>query len=97
MVMLTALPFAWPKGLMLALAGLAGLAYDINAIRLKRRLGFSEIKPLDWIPYGVLPMLVNASLMPAGWDWRPIKLSPPSPSRERPRFCSTPASAAHGI
>jgi len=66
MVMLTALPFAWPKGLILALAGLAGLAYDIDAIRLKRRLGFSDIKPLDWIPYGVLPMLANASLIAGG-------------------------------
>jgi hypothetical protein len=66
MVVLVPLPSAWPIGLVLISVGLAGLAYVVNAIRLKRRLNFVELKRLDWIPYAGLPMLANASLIAGG-------------------------------
>jgi hypothetical protein len=66
MVVLVPLPLVWPMGLVLILIGLAGLAYVVNAIHLKRRLNFVELKELDWIPYEGLPMLANASLIAGG-------------------------------
>lgn len=66
MVVLVPLPLVWPMGLVLILIGLAGLPYVVNAIHLKRRLNFVELKELDWIPYEGLPMLANASLIAGG-------------------------------
>jgi hypothetical protein len=66
MVVVAPLPPHWPMGLMLILVGLGGLAYVINAIRLKSRLDFVALKGLDWIPYEGLPTLANASLIAGG-------------------------------
>jgi len=56
----------WPIGVILALGGLAGLAYQISAIRLKRKLDFVVLHALDWIPYGAIPVAGNASLIAGG-------------------------------
>lgn len=60
----------WPNdrlvGVILALGGLAGLAYSINGIRAKRKIDFITLAGLDWIPYGGAPVLANATLIAGG-------------------------------
>jgi hypothetical protein len=65
-VVLTSWQSDWPIGVILALGGLAGLAYQISAIRLKRKLDFVVLHALDWIPYGAIPVAGNASLIAGG-------------------------------
>ena len=53
-------------GIVLILAGLAGLAYRIYGIGLERKLDFVALHGLDWIPYDAVPILGNASLIAGG-------------------------------
>lgn len=64
--MLVPWPSDWPIGLILVLGGLAGLAYHVNAISLKRKLDFVALHGLDWIIYNGFPVLSNASLIAGG-------------------------------
>lgn len=66
MIVLAPLPLAWPKGVLLILAGLASLAYVVSGIGSKRRLDFVKLKALDWIPYVAVPLLANVSLIAGG-------------------------------
>jgi hypothetical protein len=59
-------PSGWLIGLILVLGGLAGLAYGVNGIRAKRRLDFVTLGGRDWISYGGVPVLANASLIAGG-------------------------------
>ena len=59
-------PSGWLIGLILVLGGLAGLAYCVNGIRAKRRLEFVTLGGLDWVSYGGVPVLANASLIAGG-------------------------------
>jgi hypothetical protein len=56
----------WLIGLIFVLGGLAGLAYGVHGIRAKRSLDFVTLGGLDWIPYGAVPVLANASLIAGG-------------------------------
>lgn len=55
-----------PLGVILILAGLAGLAYRINTKRFKQGLDFIQVKTFDWIPYDGAPMLAYACLIAGG-------------------------------
>jgi hypothetical protein len=66
MVVLTPCPLDWPIGLILVLGGLAGLAYRIQGIRLKRGLKFVALHGLDWIPYDGIPVLGDVSIIAGG-------------------------------
>ena len=66
MVVLAPWPSDWPIGLILILGGVAGVAYRINGIRVKRKLDFVALDRLDWIAYNGVPVLGNASLIAGG-------------------------------
>lgn len=59
-------PSDWVVGVFFVLGGLAGLVYSVNGIRAKRSLSFVTLVGLDWITYGWLPALANASLLAGG-------------------------------
>ena len=66
LVVLAPWPSDWPMGLMLALGGLAGLAYHINATRLQGKLAFAALSGVDWIAHNGLPVVADASLICGG-------------------------------
>jgi hypothetical protein len=52
---------------MLALGGLAALAYHINAIRLQGKLNFNApLHGVDWIAHNAFPVVADASLICGG-------------------------------
>ena len=55
-----------PVGFFVVLAGIAGLAYRLNAIRLKGKIDFVALSGLDWIVYNGVPVLANTSLIAGG-------------------------------
>jgi hypothetical protein len=66
LVVLAPWPSAWLIGVILVLQGVSGLAYQIQVIRVRYRLDFVTLHPLDWIPYAAAPVLANASLLGGG-------------------------------
>jgi hypothetical protein len=68
-VLLTALvvlsPFAspWPVSIILFLCGLGGLASLTRNVIMRRKIDFISLHWLDWIPYGVVPAVSDASLI----------------------------------
>ena len=66
LVVLAPWPSDWPIGLILVLGGLAGLAYRVHAISMRRKLDFVALHGLDWIVYNGVPVLSNASLVAGG-------------------------------
>ncbi len=55
----------WQAGLMLGLAGLAGIALVIIAIRWERRQTEYQSKPADWLWYRIVPLVAYAALVVA--------------------------------
>jgi hypothetical protein len=66
LVVLAPWPSDWPMGLMLALGGLAGVAYHSNAIRLQGKLEFDTLHGVDWIAHNAFPLVADASLICGG-------------------------------
>jgi hypothetical protein len=66
LVVLAPWPSDWPIGLLLALGGLAGLAYHINAIRLQGKLDFAALHAVDWIAHNGFPVVADAGLICGG-------------------------------
>jgi len=66
MVLLAPWPVQWPIGVVLALDGLAGLAYVAFVARLILRLEFVSLKASNWFTYAGAPALANAGLLVAG-------------------------------
>jgi len=66
LVVLAPWPSDWPMGLMLALSGLAGLAYHIHAIRLQGKLDFAALDGVDWLAHNGFPVVADASLICGG-------------------------------
>jgi hypothetical protein len=56
-------PSAWPIGIILGLAGLMGLAYQINVVVMRHRVGLVLPHWQDWLPYVGVPALGSASLI----------------------------------
>lgn len=56
-------PSAWPLGIILVLAGVAGLAYVIVVVRMLRKLDFVALDLRGWIAYAGAPALANATLV----------------------------------
>ena len=58
-------PFAspWPLGVTFCLGGLGGLAYLTKNVLMRRKVDFVSLYWLDWIPYGAVPALGNASMI----------------------------------
>jgi hypothetical protein len=63
MAVLPPWPSAWPVGVILALCGLTGVAYQLHVILLQRKVDFVSPDWLDWTLFSVMPMLANASLI----------------------------------
>jgi hypothetical protein len=66
MVVLTPWPSAWPMGVILALAGLAGLAYHVHTIRLQGKVDFASLNGIDWIAHNGFPVIADLSLIGGG-------------------------------
>jgi hypothetical protein len=56
-------PSARPLGIILGLGGLAGLAYQIQVVLMRQKVGFILPSWYDWLPWVGLPALGNASLI----------------------------------
>ncbi len=60
----------WPSdaaaGIALIAVGLAGAAYGLSAIGLKRRAGVVELRGLNWLAYNGAPLIANAALIGGG-------------------------------
>jgi hypothetical protein len=56
-------PSAWPIGIILALGGLMGLAYQINVVVTRHNVGLVLPNWQDWIPYVAVPALSSVSLI----------------------------------
>ena len=52
-----------PIAILLALSGLASLAYHFNAIRLQGKLDFAALTGFDWIAHNGFPLVADASLV----------------------------------
>ena len=59
-------PSARPIGIILSLGALAGLAYQIKVVVMRRKVGFVLLDWHDWLPYAGAPVLGYASLMVGG-------------------------------
>jgi hypothetical protein len=55
-----------PAAVLMALGGLAGLAYRIRATLLRSKTDIVELRGLNWIAYNGVPLLANASLLAGG-------------------------------
>jgi hypothetical protein len=56
-------PSAWPIGIILGLGGLMGLAYQINVVVTRHKVGWVLPHWQDWLPYVGVPALGSASLI----------------------------------
>ena len=65
-VVLTPWPSDGPAGVALTLLGLAGGAYALAAIGLKRQADIIELSWLNWLIYNGVPVVANALLIAAG-------------------------------
>ena len=54
---------AWPIGIILGLGGLMGLAYQINVVVTRHKVGLVLPHWQDWLPYVGVPALGSASLI----------------------------------
>ena len=52
-----------PIAILLALSGLASLAYHFNAIRLQGKLDFAALSGVDWIAHNGFPVVADACLI----------------------------------
>jgi len=66
LVVLAPWPSDQPIAILLALGGLAGLAYHINAIRLQGKLDFAALQGVDWIAHNGFPVVADVSLICGG-------------------------------
>jgi hypothetical protein len=55
-------PSAWPIGIVLGLGGLMGLAYQVNVVVMRHKVGLVLPHWQDWLPYVGIPALGSASL-----------------------------------
>jgi len=56
-------PSAWPIGIILGLGGIAGLAYQIEVIVARRKVGLVFLDWHGWLPYVGVPALGAGSLI----------------------------------
>jgi len=81
LVVLAPWPSDSPIGFVLALTGLAGGAYHINAIRSQGKLDFTSLHGVDWIAHNGLPVVADVSVMCggagliAGWPLSPYAIA----------------------
>jgi hypothetical protein len=62
-------PSAWPIGIILSLGGLAGLAYQVKVVVMRRKVGLVLPDWHDWLPYaslivGAVGLLAERSFAP---------------------------------
>jgi len=81
-----------PAGVALVLIGLAGAAYGLVAIGLKRRAGIVELRGLNWLAYNGAPLIANAGLVFGG-----LGLVVPSPAAPYTIAAATTLMLAVGI
>src|SRR5580658_3208740 len=58
-------PQTWPTRWAVVVLGLAGLAYGVRAIHLRRRLDFISLRGFS-VPYDAVPLIANAVLTAGG-------------------------------
>jgi len=87
LVVLAPWPSDWPIGFVLALTGLAGGAYHINAIRSQGKLDFTSLHGVDWVAHNGLPVVADVSVICGGAGLAANGPSPPTPSRGQVRSC----------
>jgi hypothetical protein len=63
LVLLIPWPSALPLGIILAMHGIAGMAYALYVMRLVRKLDFVSLDRHDWVAYAGAPAFANASLV----------------------------------
>ena len=59
-------PQSWPTRLGVVVLGLAGVAYGVRAIHLRRRLDFVSLRGASWLPYNAVPLIANVVLTAGG-------------------------------
>jgi hypothetical protein len=55
-------PSAWPIGIILGLAGLMGLTYQIRVVVARHKVGLVLTQWQDWLPHVAVPALGSATL-----------------------------------
>jgi hypothetical protein len=59
-------PSVWPIGIILSLGGLAGLAYQLRVIVMRRKVKLVSLDWHGWLPYVGVPALGTGSLIVGG-------------------------------